>query len=415
MPTVIIIGGGLAGLTAAHQLHQKGVDFLLLEASDRIGGRIKTDRIDGFRLDHGFQVFLTAYPEAQQLLDYQKLDLKRFAPGALLLYPDGKKDQIGDPLREVASLLPTVFSSAGSLMDKLRILKLKNRLSRHSIEEIFQQQQKSTQSALAEEYGFSEKMIARFFKPFFAGIFLEKELATSRRMFDFVFKMFGEGYAAIPNMGMAAIPKQLEAGLPKKSLQMGAKVTKIEGQQVFLADGSSYTAPHIIIATEATGLVSEITKVTPIYQSTTQLHYVAAEPPISQPLIALNTNKNHLSNNICTISQVAEGYAPAGKHLISVSVVGKSTYSNTDLDKTVRKELKTWFGGVTQDWQHLQTQEIKYALPNQEVVQHELLKDQSKIRKGLYVCGDFLLNGSINAAMRTGRKVGELVIQDLSV
>ncbi len=413
MSTVIIIGGGLAGLTAATQLHQKGVDFVLLEASDRIGGRIKTDLVDGFRLDHGFQVFLTAYPEAQHFLDYQKLDLKKFAPGALLLYPDGKKDRIGDPLRDLTSLLPTIFSNAGNLMDKLRILKLKNRLSQLSIEEIFLQQDKSTQFVLAEEYGFSEKIINRFFRPFFSGIFLEKELTTSRSMFDFVFKMFGEGYAAVPNLGMEAIPKQLAAELPKKSLQMGAKVEKIEGQQVYLTDGSSYTAPTIIVATEATGLVSDLAKVKRNYQSTTHLHYIANEPPISQPLIALNINENHLSNNICTISQVAAGYASADKHLVSISIVGKDTDSNTDLDKTVRKELKTWFGGVTEDWEHLQTQEINYALPNQKAVQHKLMNDQMKLRKGLYVCGDFLLNGSINGAMRTGRKVGDLVLEEL--
>ncbi len=413
MPVVLIIGGGVAGLTAAHQLHRKGIDFLLLEASDRVGGRIKTDLIDGFRLDRGFQVFLTAYPEAQRFLDYQKLDLKKFAPGALLLYPDGKKDRIGDPLRDISSLLPTVFSDAGSIMDKLQILKLKNRLSKLSIEEIFQQQSKDTQSTLAEEYGFSQKMISRFFTPFFSGIFLEKELSTSRSMFDFVFKMFGEGYASVPNLGMEAIPKQLAAGLPQDSIQLEAKVDKIEGQKVYLSDGSSYTAPHIIVATEATGLISKITKVKDTHQSTTQLHYIADEPPISEPLIALNTNKTHLFNNICTISQVAAGYAPADKHLISVSIVGTTGYSNGELDKVVRKELKTWFGGITEEWQHLQTKKISYALPNQESVFHKLPDKQIKIRKGLYVCGDFLLNGSINAAMRTGRKAGDLVIQNL--
>ncbi len=413
MPVVLIIGGGVAGLTAAHQLHRKGIDFLLLEASDRVGGRIKTDLIDGFRLDRGFQVFLTAYPEAQRFLDYQKLDLKKFAPGALLLYPDGKKDRIGDPLRDISSLLPTVFSDAGSIMDKLQILKLKNRLSKLSIEEIFQQQSKDTQSTLAEEYGFSQKMISRFFTPFFSGIFLEKELSTSRSMFDFVFKMFGEGYASVPNLGMEAIPKQLAAGLPQDSIQLEAKVDKIEGQKVYLSDGSSYTAPHIIVSTEATGLISKITKVKDTHQSTTQLHYIADEPPISEPLIALNTNKTHLFNNICTISQVAAGYAPADKHLISVSIVGTTGYSNGELDKVVRKELKTWFGGITEEWQHLQTKKISYALPNQESVFHKLPDKQIKIRKGLYVCGDFLLNGSINAAMRTGRKAGDLVIQNL--
>ena len=232
-------------------------------------------------------------------------------------------------------------------------------------------------------------------------------------MFDFVFKMFGEGYASVPNLGMEAIPKQLAAGLPQDSIQLEAKVNKIEGQKVYLSDGSFYTAPHIVVATEATGLVREITKAKHTYNSTTHLHYIANEPPIPQPLVALNTNKTHLSNNICTISQVASGYAPVDKHLVSVSVVGITNHSNIELDKMVRKELKTWFGGVVEEWQHLQTKKINYALPNQESVYHKIPDTQIKIKKGLYVCGDFLLNGSINAAMRTGRKAGDLVIQNL--
>jgi phytoene dehydrogenase-like protein len=162
-PSVIIIGGGLSGLTAARQLHKKGIDFLLLEATDRIGGRIKTDVIDGFRLDHGFQVLLTGYPEVRKWLDYSKLDLKAFSPGALLLYPDGQQDQLGDPLRDVSSLFPTLLSKSGNLKDKFSILRLRNRLKKLSIEDIFQQEEISTKAALQEVYGFSPQMINRFF------------------------------------------------------------------------------------------------------------------------------------------------------------------------------------------------------------------------------------------------------------
>jgi len=409
MPTAIIIGGGLSGLCAARQLHSQGIDFLLLEATDRIGGRIKTDVIDGYRLDHGFQVLLTAYPEAKRILDYQKLKLKSFSPGALLLYPDGQKDRIGDPLRDLSSLFPTVFSSAGNLMDKLRILKLKNRLSNKTIEQIFRQEEKTTLTILAKEYGFSQKMIDRFFAPFFAGIFLEKELNTSRRMFDFVFKMFGEGDTAVPNLGMEEIPKQLAASLPADSIQCNARVDKINGQDVYLTDGSKFSAPSIIVATEATGLVKGLTSVKSAHQSTTHLHFIADEPPVEHPLIALNTNKKRLSNNICTINKVAEGYASSGKNLVSISVVGKNDLSEKELAKAVQKELATWFGKATQNWRHLHTRTVQYALPNQHDVQHQIPNDQLEIRAGLFYGGDFLLNGSINAAMKIGTEVGELV------
>lgn len=414
-PTVIIIGGGLSGLTAARQLHQAGIDFLLLEASDRLGGRVKTDLLDGFRLDHGFQVLLTAYPEAQKWLDYQQLDLQYFSPGALLLYPNGKQDRIGDPLRDLSSLFPTLFSSAGTLADKLRILGLNRRLSKQSIDAIFEEQEIPTHEVLSKEYGFSSKMIASFFAPFFAGIFLEKALSTSRRMFDFVFKMFGEGMAAIPNLGMEEIPKQLASTLPKDSIITGAKVRRVDGQTVELADGSTYTAPNIIVATEATALVKELAQVKAKHQTTTHLHFATTTPPIQLPLIALNTQDNRLANNICTISQVASGYAPAGQHLLSISIVGEPGISDVDLVEAVRKELSQWFGKATEEWEHLHTRQIPYALPDQSHVTHTVEPEQLQLRPGLFVAGDHFLNGSINAAMKVGRLAAEAVVNQINL
>jgi len=407
--SVIIVGGGLSGLTAARKLQELNIDFTLLEASDRIGGRIKTDVIDGFRLDYGFQVLLTAYPEAKRWLDYKKLNLRSFDPGAMLLYPDGSKDLLGDPLREISSLIPTIFSKAGNLQDKFKTWNLKNRLTNMSIDEIFTQKEISTIDALSHEYGFSNEMIQNFFQPFFAGIFLEKDLQTSRRMFDFVFKMFSEADTAVPNVGMEEIPKQLAKPLPEKSIITGACVEKIDGQDVYLKDGSKFSAPHIIVATEATGLIHDIAETKTEHQSTTHLHFVSKEDPIKKPLIALNTSPKRLCNNICNISKVAPGYSPDARNLISISITGQSTLHSKRIIDSVRQELTPWFGSSTQDWEHLHTREIQYALPNQQSVSNHLTPDQYEIRKGLYACGDFQLNGSINASMKTGRLVAEAI------
>ena len=408
---VLIIGGGLAGLTAANYLHRAGIACTVLEATDRVGGRVKTDVVDGFRLDHGFQVLLTAYPETRALLDYQKLQLRNFLPGALLLRPDGGRERIGDPLRDLGSLLPTLKASAGGLLDKLRILRLRARVGAMSVDDCFAQAETTTREALAKDYGFSAGMIDTFFAPFFSGIFLEKDLTTSRRMFDFTFKMFGEGYAAVPNLGMEEIPRQLVANLPPGTVRTGVRVARIDGDTVTTTTGETLTADRIVLATQATGLVREYAPtVDTRHQSTTHLHFTMPEAPLDQAIIALNTKADRLVNNVCCISRVAPGYAPAGQHLLSLSVVGDPGDPAT-LESRVRAELTTWFGAAAQNWTHLHTRTVEYALPNQQHVQHRTDPASYRLSDTLYQCGDHLLNGSINAAMRTGREVAGLLIK----
>jgi phytoene dehydrogenase-like protein len=230
-----------------------------------------------------------------------------------------------------------------------------------------------------------------------------------------LFLKCSEGNAAVPNLGMEEIPKQLAAHLPKGSIITEAKVDHIEGQQVRLRDGSVLSAPQIIVATKATGLVKNLTSVNTAFHSTTHLHFVAEEAPIKEPLIALNTQKERIVNNICPISSVAKGYAPEGMHLISISIVGKVDFSAAAINKQVRNELATWFGKSVGDWQLLDNHTIAYALPTQNTVRYDITKSELMIRKGLYHCGDFLLNSSSNAAMRTGRLAGEAVADALGV
>ena len=135
-PKICIIGAGVSGLIAAQTLENEGFSPIIIEATDSVGGRVKTDIVDGYQLDHGFQVLLTSYPAAQKFLDYDALELQNFLPGAAI-FTNGKEKQIGDPLRDFSLLIPTVFSSLIPLSDKIKILQLNLKLKAKSISEIF--------------------------------------------------------------------------------------------------------------------------------------------------------------------------------------------------------------------------------------------------------------------------------------
>jgi phytoene dehydrogenase-like protein len=217
MTDAVVIGAGLAGLSCALSLEAAGVSVTLLEAGDAPGGRVRTDLIEGFRLDRGFQVLLTAYPEAKRLLDYPALQLKQFEPGALVWH-GGKFHRFADPFRNPMGAARFLFDSIVPLADKLHVAKLRARVQRGTWEEIFARTERTTRDYL-QAVPFSADIIERFFEPFFAGVFLEPELVTSSRFFEFLFRIFSLGDTAVPAAGMQQIPLQLAAKLRPGTLR----------------------------------------------------------------------------------------------------------------------------------------------------------------------------------------------------
>lgn len=409
-PPVIIIGAGLAGLACARVLHAAGERCLLLEAGDAAGGRVRTDEFEGFLLDRGFQVLLTAYPEAQAVLDYDALDLKSFQPGALIR-SEGHFHHFADPWRQPGRLLQTAFSPVGTFADKLRIGRLRSRSRRGTLDSVFKRPEQSTRDMLKES-GFSDRIVERFFKPFLGGVFLEPELTTSSRMLEFVFRHFSEGDAAVPAKGMQAIPDQLAAGLPEDGFRFRTPVAELTDDAVELDGGERIPHRGVVVATDGTTagrLLDEV--IAPSQPRTACCFYYAAEnPPIDEPILVLNGDKAGPVNNLAVMDRVAPSYAPAGASLVSVTVLGATERADRELDEAIRDQLRHWFGPEVGSWRHLRTYHIPRALPG--VAPHYDPRIAPRVRECVYVCGDFCTNGSIDGALRSGRLTAEALLND---
>jgi phytoene dehydrogenase-like protein len=403
--SVIIVGGGVAGLTCAAYLQKKGIDFQIIEAADAVGGRVRTDLVEGFQLDRGFQILNTAYPEARRLLNYESLNLQSFGSGAVIRMGDSFM-KMTNPFDEPSAIFSVLGSSVGSLADKLRIFRLIVEADSTDEYEVFDQPSISTLAFLKDK-GFSDQIIHNFFRPFFGGVFLEDELATSSNFFQFVFKQFYTGQAALPNLGIEEIPKQIAAKISPQKIRLNTQVTAIEGNSVRLHTGETLNADAIVLALDlasAQRLLGQQSSQKKQFNKTTCTYFAAEKSPLKDKMLVLNPNVSSVVHHVCVPSDVASGYAPAGKALVSVSSQNLTLVDGQELSHKIKKELRPWFGPQVDAWQWLKTYDIPEALPVFEA--NQSLKPL-KISEKLYQCGDATAYPSLNAAMLTGRQVAE--------
>lgn len=403
---IYIIGAGLSGLVAALELEKSGFTPIILEASDRIGGRMKTDEVDGFLLDHGFQVLNTAYPEAKKYLDFQALNLKYFDPGAVIF--DGKDSYIiTDPMRNPLKIVGMAFSKVGSFLDKVKMFSLTQELKKKSNEAIFNEPSIPTHQYL-KEYGFSDLIIDNFFKPFFRGIFLEKYLNTSSRMFEFVFKMFALGHAAVPEKGMGEIPAMVRRQLSKTQIYFQTAVKQIEGKTIQLENGETLEADRIIIAVQPDTVMKQLQGQFAPAHPVVNLYFSLQRSFLARPMIGLIPG-DHLVNNIVFMDDVSKAYSSNGRALLSVSIL-ESNLAEKDLIRGVQAELESISGVNAEYFKFIRAYHIPYALPNLDDLKYSIPMTECKITDHVYLAGDYLLNGSINAAMTSGRIAAEAVV-----
>ncbi len=406
---VIVIGAGLTGLACTLRLQQGGLRAGIIEAADRPGGRIATDQRYGFLLDRGFQVLQTWYPAARDLLDYAALDLRPFYPGALVRIGD-RFHRVSDIWRHPERLPEMLGSSIGSLGDKLRLLALRRRALKGSIADLYARPE-MTAPRLLDELGFSQHIQERFFKPFFAGVFFEPDLAVSSRAFELVFRAFALGDTALPAGGMAEIPRQLSARLSPDSIRFGARVERLLEGEVLLENGERLRARAIVVATDGTEAARLLGVAPRPMRGTTCIYFAAPQPPFEGPYLVLNGTGGGPINSLLCPSNLSAAYAPAGQALVTVNCFGTDADPET-LNPWVRAQLRDWYGEVVDRWQRLAVYRLPAALPAQAPPVTAPARPV-RMTDWLWVCGESTAPPSIHWALSSGSQTAEALIDAL--
>lgn len=428
-PPVVIVGGGVSGLACAIHLHGAGVPVLVLEASDRVGGRVRTDAVEGFRLDRGFQVYLDAYPEGARMLDLAGLDLHPFMAGADLRV-GGRTRRLLDPSRHPSSLLTSLGTALSpkvyGFRAAMRTLGLKIMLRRHfsgrggtpSLERPSFRPDAPTAEDFLRQLNFGDRAIERFWRPFLAGILLDRSLeSATASMFMFLFSMFDTGSATLPAGGMEAIPRQLASRLPKDAIRVHARVAQAAPDHVLLEGGERLDARAVVVATDRTSARDlHAADDAPGWNGTACLWYAAEKTPVDDPILVLNAEDEGTPvgdgpiRHLCVHSRVAPGYAPAGAELVCLNTVGVPNETDDALAEAAESQMRAWFGDQVTTWRHLRTDRIPHALPR--IVHPEPVHESERYRteSGVFRAGDDLENASINGALLSGRVAARCVI-----
>ncbi len=384
---VAVLGAGVSGLIAALELEAKGFQPILIEVSNRVGGRLRSDQHETFALDHGFQVLLTHYPELMRYQLLSALHLKEFRPGALI-FEDQDPHRIGDAFRDRSFLRSSIFTSVATLRDKITLLREQRRLAQTRPEAIFAQtKEQTTLDYLSERY--SDRFIELFFKPFYSGIFLESALSTSYKHFEFVFHHFALGKAALVVDGIQRLPEMLASRLTQTEIKLN---TSIDSSEKVEYDALIQTYPKTAEPTDYNGCVNCYFEI----ESADELLLKQLETTIG--LIP----HSDYANNLHVLS--------AGDcQLLSVTVVGQVDMGHNEIEAAVRQELLERCAIAV--GKAVKTYTICRALPRKTPMQY---KAEVKQEGSIFYAGDYSLYPSLNAAMQSGRAAAEAVSHHLN-
>ena len=407
----IVVGAGLAGLVAARILRRAGWEVVVLEASDGIGGRVRTDVVEEFQLDRGFQTLFTAYPSVQRQLDLKALKPRRFDAGVVIA-EGGRWNEFGDPFKDLKSLAPSVLSSVATVRDKRLLLRLRREVRREGLEALPEQE---TQHFL-KVYGFSAPFVELFFRSLFGAMFMDRALTVSSQRFLFNLKMLVEGRVVLPRDGMQAIPNQLAAELPDIRLETPALRLETEGAAVrgVRTAADDIEADAVILAAHS----PEVERLSGVpmpkeAHSLTCLYFHLPYPLYGHKKIVLNGYRDVFVQFAAQLTNVSASYAPQPEHLLCATILGAPDLSLEELTRRALADMQRWF-----PWRQIAGLRAlaAYQVPFAQLVQppgfREQLPGNRTATKGLYLAGEFTEDSSISGAMLSGENAAAAVLSD---
>lgn len=399
---VIIVGAGLTGLRAASELIRAGLSVLVVERGESVGGRMRTTPHNGFLLDHGFQVILGAYPELKTIPNFDSLACRAFDSGARVRW-NGAFHDFMDIRRHPSSIRLLFSSPLFSLADLARLFAYAELSSRSH-----PRPSSETTAESLRRYRFSDPFRERFLKPFLASVLLDPTLSLDAAVARFYLKTFSEGSALLPKQGIQALPNLLAQQVGVSHILLRSKVQALREREVVLDSGEVLGCTKVLCCTDilSAAQMGGPEQTMPQRASRT-VYYGADAPPFAEPLVALNGEGRGLISNVNVLTNVQPSYAPAGKALIAVTVIGDDALTaEANTHQTLRSELGEWFGASVHDWEHLHTFSVPHSLPARP-----RLELGARQHNGIMFAGDYLSYGSQNGALRAGREAARLVLE----
>lgn len=408
---VVIVGAGMAGLSAAHELTRGGIDVLLLEAADRPGGRVATDLVDGFRLDRGFQLMNPSYPRlrrlaAQGVLDLDRLQLQSFDAGVRVAL-DGRHAVLADPRRNPRDLLASVTAPLGSPLEKARFAVWALRRAVAKPATLLASEDEPYGAALSRA-GINGPLRTGVLEPFLAGVLGEDEQQSSAHFVSLLIRSFVRGTPGVPAWGMQALPAQLAAALPADVLRTGVRVESLTGSGVHTASGT-VTARAVLVAADPVAGCALAGLPVPELRSLTTFWFVAESAPYPRPILHVDGLRRGPVVNAAVLSAAAPAYSPDGRALIAATMVGEP---DPDSERAVRQQAGLMFDADAASWQLLRTDVIAGALPSLRPPLE--LRQPVRLSDTLFVAGDHRDTASQQGALASGARAAAAIRTQLA-